>query len=287
LSAKSAQAVIYVDKIQVFKGVIRILEIIIDKGMIEYETSIHGELGGLVFSIGDKYLTSLDFSAYDHTYNLTNITGTWSSALGSGYYYPLIDYGIANIDNIPYDMFRPALYVKEYIDKIFTQAGYTYESTFLNTDFFKKLIVPNNSDRLWIETEKLFYWQHPQFSSAPQTVSGTPYTITYVSSIGTQFLPQASGKITYDRDVEGNVRIYSEVLLNLINTSGSSQYVEIRAYKNDFLDTGIYVSYTVPAGATVQPLLIIDGIVKLVKNDNMLLLVYFANTLLLLVLDRR
>lgn len=276
-AAKSAQAVIYVDKVQVFKGVLRVLEVVIDKGLIEYEVSVHGELGGLVFALGDKYLTALDFSAYDHTYNLTNITGTWSAPLGSGYYYPLIDYGIANVDNVPYEMLRPALHVKEYIDKLFAAAGYTYESSFFDSDFFKKLIVPNNADRLWIETEKLFYWQHPQFSSAPQTVSGTPYTITYVSSIGTQYLPQASGKITYNRDVEGSVRIYSEVLLNLVNTSGSSQYVEIRAYKNDFLDTGVFVSYTVPAGATVQPLLIIDGIVKLVKNDTIKIAVNILN----------
>ena len=45
-AAKSAQAVIYVDKMQVFKGVIRVIEITIDRGFVEYECSVDGELGG-------------------------------------------------------------------------------------------------------------------------------------------------------------------------------------------------------------------------------------------------
>jgi hypothetical protein len=37
------------------------------------------------------------------------------------------------------------LYVKEYIEKIFEGTSYTLNCDFFNTDFFKKLIVPNNS----------------------------------------------------------------------------------------------------------------------------------------------
>ena len=74
---------------------------------------------------------------------------------GKGYFYPLIDYGgykytqsTASPFSYSYQTFRPALFVKEYIDKIFTSSGYTYESTFLNTAFFKRLIIPNNTDTL-------------------------------------------------------------------------------------------------------------------------------------------
>jgi hypothetical protein len=75
----------------------------------------------------------------------------------SGYYYPLIDYGTystpqtnpgrAKID-YDYRTFRPALFVKEYIDKIFEPSGYTYESSFFDSAFFNKLIVPNNTKEL-------------------------------------------------------------------------------------------------------------------------------------------
>jgi hypothetical protein len=79
-----------------------------------------------------------------------DITIEYTRSFGSGYYYPLIDYGTYSSNKINYDYrtFRPALYVKEYLDKIFEGSGYTYESSFLNSDFFKKLIIPNNSKQL-------------------------------------------------------------------------------------------------------------------------------------------
>jgi hypothetical protein len=61
--AKSANCVILVDKIQVFKGVIRLLEIVLDRGSIEYECAVFGELGGLVSAISTKKIEELDFSA--------------------------------------------------------------------------------------------------------------------------------------------------------------------------------------------------------------------------------
>jgi hypothetical protein len=92
-AAKSAACVVYVDKIQVFKGVLRLLEIIIDNGSIEYECAVFGELGGLVSSIGNAKLEDLDFSAYNHSWTVTNIVNSWNQVDGSGYFYPLIDYG--------------------------------------------------------------------------------------------------------------------------------------------------------------------------------------------------
>lgn len=67
---------------------------------------------------------------------------------GSGYYYPLIDYGRVSLekDDFFYKAFRPALYVREYLDKIITGTGYTYESNFFNSAFFKRLIIPNNDN---------------------------------------------------------------------------------------------------------------------------------------------
>jgi hypothetical protein len=146
---KKAPCIILIDGIQVFKGVIRILDIVIDEqgGESSFETAVFGELGGLVAAMGDKQLNTLDFSAYDHAFNITNIMNSWSSALGAGYYYGLIDYGYS-LDkiNYPVETFRPSLHIKEYIDKIFAAAGYTYSSAFLNTTYFKKLTMPFNGE---------------------------------------------------------------------------------------------------------------------------------------------
>ena len=77
-AAKSADCVVYVDKIQIFKGVIRLLEIIVDNGSIEYECAVFGELGGFVAALGIKKLEELDFSAYNHVWDKNAITSSWN-----------------------------------------------------------------------------------------------------------------------------------------------------------------------------------------------------------------
>lgn len=145
-ASKSAQCRIFIDKIQVFKGTLRILEIVIDGKTIEYQCSVFGELGGFISSLGNNRLEDLDFSAYDHTYTYTNITNSWDASNGSGYYYPLIDYGNVSTNKIDYNVmtFRPALYVKQYLEKIFASSGYDYDFPLLDTDAFKRLIIPHN-----------------------------------------------------------------------------------------------------------------------------------------------
>lgn len=164
-AAKSAACIIYVDKIQIFKGVLRLLEIVIDNGTIEYECAVFGELGGFVSALGNARIEDLDFSAYDHAWNINNITGSWdfggennAGEQGKGYFYPLIDYGkVSSIDKHDWDVraYRPALYVKEYMDKIITGAGYTYEASFFNSAIFKRLVIPNNQKELTKQTAQL------------------------------------------------------------------------------------------------------------------------------------
>lgn len=164
-ASKSAKARIEVNGLQVLKGTLRLLEIIIDGEFIEYEIALFGELGGFFSKLGASKLTDLDFSAYNHQYNVTNIESSWDNAgNGSGYYYPLIDYGNTSPatdtnffkKNFYYSAFRPAFFVREYIDKIITGAGYTCESNFFNTDFFKRLIIPNNQSRLAYKKTRIF-----------------------------------------------------------------------------------------------------------------------------------
>jgi hypothetical protein len=145
--SQAAKCEVYIDKIQIFKGVIRILEIVMNKGVIEYQCAVFGELGGFITELGNKRLEDLDFSEYNHTWNVTTIQNSWNTINGSGYYYPLIDYGDVSTakDDFHVSTFRPALYVKEYIEKIFEGTSYSLNCDFFNTDFFKKLIIPNNS----------------------------------------------------------------------------------------------------------------------------------------------
>jgi hypothetical protein len=146
-AAKSAQCYLFQDNIQVFKGVVRLMEIIIDKGRKEYEVAVFGELGGLISALGNKRLEELDFSAYNRSFSVANIVGSWDNTPGSGVYFPLIDYGNASTakHNWDYHTFRPAFYAKEYIDKIFAATPYKYSCALFNTARFKSQIIPHNT----------------------------------------------------------------------------------------------------------------------------------------------
>jgi hypothetical protein len=152
---KQANCKIFIDKVQIFKGTLRILEIVIDQETIEYQCSVFGELGGFINQLGNKRLEDLDFSAYNHTYSVANISASWDNAGGSGYYYPLIDYGNVSTGtygtakkDFQYTTFRPALYVKEYIQKIFADTDYTFDCSFFDTALFNRLIIPHNQTNI-------------------------------------------------------------------------------------------------------------------------------------------
>lgn len=155
-AAKVAKCMLEVNGLQIIKGVFRLLEIVYDGGQVEYECSVFGELGGFISKVGNLRLEDLDFSAYNQNWTNANIVASWDNAnIGTNVYYPLVDIGLVSTGaygtikkDYQYRAFRPALHVREYIDKIITNAGYTWESTFFDTDFFKRLIIPHNSKAL-------------------------------------------------------------------------------------------------------------------------------------------
>lgn len=182
-ASKSAACILFQDQIQTFKGVLRLLQININNGFqgsCEYEVSIFGNLVGLNSALSGKLLENLDFSAYDHVYNDANIVSSWDNPGGSGVYYPLIDYGTYSPDKHDWDIrtFRPALYVREYIDKMFAESGYRYQSDLFDSASFQKLIIPHNLKQLTAFTSQVFSAQ----MGAPLDYIGglefIPFTIT-------------------------------------------------------------------------------------------------------------
>jgi hypothetical protein len=149
-ASKSADCIIFQDQLQTFRGVLRLLQINITKGRPEYEVAVFGKLASLNVALGAGFLEDLDFSAYNHVYNATNIIASWDNVAGTGVYYPLIDYGTYSAAKHNWDIrtFRPALYAREYIDKMFTAAGYRFVSDLMDTDRFKRLVIPHNQKQL-------------------------------------------------------------------------------------------------------------------------------------------
>lgn len=149
-ATKSVPCIILVDKIQIFKGVLRMLEIIIDGKSIEYEVAVFGELGGFITALGNNKLEDIDFGIADTAWTYTNIANSWDNISGSGVYFPLIDYGNESTNKVDFsfDAFRPALYVKQYLTKILDGSGYTYDFPLLSTSLMNRLVIPHNQKEL-------------------------------------------------------------------------------------------------------------------------------------------
>jgi hypothetical protein len=225
-AAKSASIILFQDQLQTFKGVLRLLQINITNGRKEYEVGIFGEIALLNVRLSSGKLEDLDFSDYDHDYNETSIVNSWDAAPGSGYYYPLIDYGGVSLLKHDWDIkaFRPALYVKQYIDKMFEAAGFRYNSDLFETTRFKRLIIPHNQKKFTSANTLL----------AEATITSTkndPGSFAWDAIEGTSWsLQDLNRKIRYDGTPSLNGRIVVR-----LNGEYKNQNFTIRFYKNGVL----------------------------------------------------
>lgn len=154
-----ASCEIYVDNILQVRGYVQLLQVnIMRENNIEYEVAIFGELGNLFGAIGSKKLSALDLSRYNHTWTGQIIANSWdvsikdstapsgvaTFAYGNGYKYIEVDYGRETDKSaMLWEYYRPSIYAKTIVDKIFSDAGYTYTSdSFFNSTTFKRLLVP-------------------------------------------------------------------------------------------------------------------------------------------------
>ena len=140
-------------------------------GLINYEIQATGKIGNLFEKIRDKYLQDLDLSSLDHTWTSTNIVNSWTATIGQGYVYPMIDIGgRSNYTIWGTQDFKPSIYLKQYIDTILSEAGYTYDSTFLNSDLFKRLIIPYGSGQILLDNSAILCREFNVNKTSSQTV---------------------------------------------------------------------------------------------------------------------
>ena len=168
---KSYQCYIIDDSQIIFEGYFELQKCIVsgyDK-VVNYEAIIYSDFAELFTEMGDYLMrgnddptNDLDFSEYDHILNETNIRNSLYTTPGSGYTYIPIDkvnkYNklLPESNSFYNDELTPCLFIKEIFDKILEKYGYTYDSSKLNSDFFKRLVYPHTNRWLYYsETEVL------------------------------------------------------------------------------------------------------------------------------------
>ena len=184
---------------------------------INYNVVLFGNTANLFAQIKGKFLHDLDISEFDHPLVNEAIVQSWDYQiledglpvpfeLGKGYLYPLIDYGYSS-DQLTYDVteLSPAIYVKQYWDKIFESIGATYTSNFINSDVFKRLVIPSDPSVYSLTSEEI---------TSAQCSSNTPF----LSGSGTTQslpLPENSspilGVVVMSNDVEDPSGLYNNV----------------------------------------------------------------------------
>jgi hypothetical protein len=123
-------------------GVLQLREVVLKDGIPEFKCIVYSEVVDWFLSLTNKKVSELDWSAYDHTLNRTNIKNTWTSAIGTGYYYPLIERGNNRAGTLIWNTtdLVPYVYLYECVSKMLEFANVQWTSDFLTSTRFKSLL---------------------------------------------------------------------------------------------------------------------------------------------------
>lgn len=148
------------DGVEVFTGELTLRSINKNTEGITYDVNLQSRASGLAEVLKSRKIKDLDFSSMNHEFTSTNIKNSWTTGLElidgtttNDIKYPFVDWignvG-ADIQGGEFDLlwmedaFRPFIRIKHLFDKIFSDANFGYESSFINSDAFTKLFMDFN-----------------------------------------------------------------------------------------------------------------------------------------------
>ena len=108
---------------------------------VTYEVLVKDSKADFFTAITNKELTDIDFSDLNHPYDAFNVVNRFSNTVVDGfkYFLPGSSDAIYNTQE-----FKPAIFAKTYLDRIFQDAGFTYDWPTLSYDRFQQLLIPYN-----------------------------------------------------------------------------------------------------------------------------------------------
>jgi hypothetical protein len=157
--SQKASARYYQDGILQFEGICKLNECIKKNGVWTFNIVLFAEQIDVVGLLKNFKIRELGWSEYNHNLTALNQSNSWSGIiqkngvdydnysgtewLGEGYYYGLIDYGFdrASAEHFEVDQIPPQVFIKSIVDKMFLAIGVEYESSFFESQQFKKLLM--------------------------------------------------------------------------------------------------------------------------------------------------
>jgi len=166
------QCVVQYRGTDIFTGLLRLSAVINNPNYTDYEVFIMGQVGDFASEIRNLTLQDLQWDDLQHELNYDNITQSWDAKdndvdglFGGKVLYPMINYGLPYQDiggqqvpsytytfdepysfdqsthSVPEYVWKPAIRVREVIDRIFAKTGYQVISDFFDTDYFKSMYM--------------------------------------------------------------------------------------------------------------------------------------------------
>lgn len=225
-------------------------------GRVVYEIVATGKTGDVFEKLKGLFLTDIDFSDLDHTWNSTNVIASWTPTIGVGYVYPMIDLGgRTNYELWQVTDFKPAIFVREYFNRIFSEAGYTITSTFFNTTLFKSLIIPYASDTILLDnngikanTFSVSRATSTQVITTPTVIIFNNASAPYYNTATNDFNLTTGG---YLAPTSEEINIQGELIFSLKYTEVYSMDTQVLNRLAPLQTTKIYVRYYVMEDSTI------------------------------------
>ena len=234
-------AVIYADNVPIVSGKLRVNRVTRSDNPLSYSCEFVGDNMDWASEIKNLELKDLRFSSisdvvgqgyvYDNCFEVnssspsdnTNASNTDLNHIGNDHnhfssnfdriLWPLMSVGegLSDRNQVTFGDFVPAFYVKNVWDKIFEGQGYTVESTFCNSDYFKSLIMPFEFEKRAEQVNNKFGRISLTSIDPPQTTKLTSYfkngatTSAVVFMIGNGEVNRSTGGYNYSDGTSSGV----------------------------------------------------------------------------------
>jgi len=198
-----------VDSEVIINGFIKLNEVKVNDAQdIVYDCTMYSEVADFFADIKELYMIDLyesganpmdeGFDVYDHSFTKEIQQKSWETEIwydggfipfdfGTGYVYPLIDYGLSsNSIDFTYTQIGCSLYVKDILKKIIYRTGRTYTSSFIDGSVCEHLIIPTSPDCYQLTSAEIadreFAANTPEFDSTGTTTTGNLPNNAYSSN---------------------------------------------------------------------------------------------------------
>lgn len=153
----------------IFVGYMRLSAVVNNPNYTDYEMYILGDVADFASEIRNITLQDLSWDDLQHELCYSSITTSWSAdttdtngLFGGKILYPMINYGLlypsgdtpswtysfgearsfdSSAHPVPESVWKPAVRVKEVINRIFAKTGYAIQSEFFDTDYFHSIYM--------------------------------------------------------------------------------------------------------------------------------------------------